>query len=257
MPRVRAVMQQSDIIIDKPGDAQAKLSASQIEAFYHDEFAADQVRDFVALTEGAPPQGVVVDLGGGIGHFAHGLASESRLRVRVVDSDPVSVERCRQRGVEAVAGDALAPDFQGDEDAACFNLILHHLVGKDEPTTRALQIQALKAWQGHSRFVFVNEYIYESFVGHLSGRIIYAITSSHVLSAIGRAIGRVVPAFRANTFGTGVRFRASHEWHALFAEAGYAVKRATQGVPEHISPPLRLLLIKAIRRDSFRLEPQR
>lgn len=250
-------MQQSDMIIDKPSDAQAKLSASQIEAFYHDEFATDQVRDFVTLTKGDAPQGAVVDLGGGIGHFAHGLAADSGLRVRVVDSDPVSVERCRERGVEAVAGDALAPRFQGDEEAACFNLILHHLVGKDEPTTRALQIQALTAWREHARFVFVNEYIYESFVGNVSGRLIYAITSSRTLSAIGRAIGRVVPAFRANTFGIGVRFRANREWQALFSEAGFAVTRATTGVPEHISLPLRLLLIKTIRRDSFRLEPQR
>lgn len=48
------------------------LSQSQIEAFYHDNFVASQVRDFSALAK-PQPAGVVVDVGGGCGFFADGL----------------------------------------------------------------------------------------------------------------------------------------------------------------------------------------
>jgi hypothetical protein len=139
---------------------------------------------------------------------------------------------------------------------ACFNLILHHLVGDSEAATRALQRRALERWRGQARFVFVNEYIYESFVGQLSGWLIYQITSSRVLSWLGRQVARLVPAFRANTFGVGVRFRAHDEWKRVFAEAGYDIAGEITGADEHVSPPLRLLLIRTIRRDSFLLHPR-
>lgn len=235
---------------------QRVLAADQIQAFYHDEFVGDQVRHFIELVaKGASDRAVVVDVGGGCGFFAEGIARRGGYAVRVLDSDPASVAACEARKVPAVLGDALAPGFVGDEDVVCFNLILHHLVGKSAKKTRELQCAALAAWRGRARAIFVNEYIYESFFGNVSGALIYWITSNRVLSLMGRTIAKVVPAFRANTFGVGVRFRAHAEWEDLFRSAGYEVIGGALGAEERIKLPLRVLLIKHIRRDSFLLRP--
>ncbi len=42
--------------------------------------------------------------------------------------DPVSVENCKKRGLEAEMGDATNYEPKGDEAVVCFNLVLHHLV---------------------------------------------------------------------------------------------------------------------------------
>lgn len=232
-------------------NAQQKLSAKQVAEFYHDEFAEDQARDFRELVRPCIDGGVVVDIGGGVGHFAERLRAETGCPVRVLEMDPESVARCISRSIPAQLGDALAPPVQGDERAVCFNLILHHLVAQDEATTRSLQVQALRAWRSSTAAIFVNEYIYESFVRNVSGRWIFEITVSRMLSAIGRRVAKFVPALRANTFGVGVRFRSHDEWLALFAEAGYAVVRSRTGAEEAVKLPLRFLMIKTIRRDSF------
>ncbi len=152
------------------GVHQKSLSDQQIEAFYHEEFVADQTQDFLALVpQLGSSRNVVVDIGGGCGFFAASLVRRMNARVRVIDSDPVSVARCGEAGIEAAVGDALAPNCRGDEEVVCFNLILHHLVGSSGRATRELQQRALSAWRSRARLVFVNEYIYESFVGNLSG----------------------------------------------------------------------------------------
>jgi SAM-dependent methyltransferase len=249
-------MQRNDIEQGDTESAQRTLSAEQIEAFYHDAFVADQVRHFAELVRHKPPAGgLVVDVGGGCGFFAESLAREQGVRVRVLDADPTSVQACTERSVEATQGDALAPAITGDEDIVCFNLILHHLVGASSRETYQLQSRALAAWRRQARELFVNEYIYESYVGNLSGALIYAITSSRILSAIGRVAGKFIPAFRANTFGVGVRFRAHDEWVRLFRAAGFEVVGRTLGLDERVAPALRLLLIRHIRRDSFLLRP--
>lgn len=237
-------------------DLQQKLSPGQVAEFYHDEFVQDQARDFGELV--APLDGgVVVDIGGGVGYFAERIRAAYGYSVRVVDMDPESVSQCAARAVPAQLGDALNPPVSGDEACICFNLILHHLVAQGEARTRSLQKGALVAWNGRGTPIFVNEYIYESFVGTVSGRLIYAITSSRLLSALAGFAARFIPAFRANTFGVGVRFRSHNEWIALFREAGFEVDAVRIGADESVKHPLRLLLIKAIRRDSFILMPAR
>lgn len=233
---------------------QHELSPNQLAAFYHDEFVADQVSDFTSLVGPIRTGGVVVDIGGGCGFFAHALAIAQNCQTRVVDMDPASIEACARLGVDGRNGDALAPEPVGDEQVVCFNLILHHLVGSSERITRAMQIKALRAWRGRAPVIFVNEYIYQSYVGHLSPRIIYEITSSRILSALASLAARVVPSFKANTFGVGVRFRSHEEWIELFEEAGFRVTKVAIGADEPVAHPLRLLLIRTIRRDSFRLE---
>ncbi len=234
---------------------QATLSAEQIEAFYHDEFVDDQVRDFCAMLGGGRDGKVVVDVGGGCGFFARRLAEKAGERTRVIDMDLRSIEECRRNGVDGRIGDALSPDVEGDEGVVTFNLILHHLIGSSEKETHQLQLRALRAWLGKAERLFVNEYIYQSWVKNLSGRLIYEVTSSRVLSFFAKMISQIVPAFKANTFGVGVRFRSHDEWCRVFSEAGYRVVDSRIGRPEPISPPLRVLLIKAIRRDSFVLVP--
>lgn len=234
---------------------QATLSAEQIEAFYHDEFVDDQVRDFCSMLGGESDGKVVVDIGGGCGFFAKRLAEKAGERTRVIDMDSRSIEECRRSGVDGRIGDALSPGVEGDEGVVTFNLILHHLIGSNEKETRQLQLGALKPWIGKTKYVFVNEYIYQSWIKNLSGRLIYNITSSRILSFIARIISKIIPAFKANTFGVGVRFRSHDEWCRIFSEAGYRVADSRIGQPEHISPPLRVLMIKTIRRDSFVLVP--
>lgn len=236
-----------------PVALQRTLSSEQVEAFYHDLFVEDQTRHFVEMAPRPAGSGVVVDVGGGCGFFARRLQQLTARRVRVIDMDPASVRACHEAGVEASRGDALAPVPAGDEEVASFNLILHHLVADSEAETRALQVRALRAWHGRAQAVFVNEYIYESFIACLSGWLIFQITKSRALSALGRVAARVVPAFRANTFGVGVRFRSHAEWTELFADAGFHLEDRRIGQAEPVALPLRLLLIRTIRRDSFLL----
>jgi len=235
---------------------QKTLAEHQVAEFYHQNFVDEQTQHFTSLLGRNGSGGIVVDVGGGCGFFAKRLMDETAFRVRVLEADPKSIESCRQIGVDAVRGDALTPEVRGDERIVVFNLILHHLVGATESQTRESQARALEAWRPHAKQIFVNEYIYESFVGNVSGRLIFEITASRVLSTIGKAVARVIPVLRANTFGVGVRFRAHREWCRLFDAAGYDVKRALTGNEERVSPFLRLLLIKQIRRDSFLLEPR-
>lgn len=235
---------------------QRMLSDEQVESFYHDHFVEDQVRHFTALAGTRVGDGVLADIGGGCGFFARRLAQVTGWKVRVIDMDATSVETCRRHSVDAVQGDALRPHVAGDEQIVCFNLILHHLVADSERGTRGLQIQALAAWRGHARAVFVNEYIYESYIRGCSAALIFGITRSRVLSRIARTLATFVPSLRANTFGVGVRFRDHEAWRGLFGAAGYEVKAVMRGDPEPISLPRRLLLIKCCRRDSFLLEPR-
>ncbi|WFL78718.1 class I SAM-dependent methyltransferase [Altererythrobacter arenosus] len=232
------------------------LTQEQISSFYHDEFVADQVRDFGELVDHHPEDGVVVDIGGGCGFFARALSASGGWRTRVIDMDPASIESCTSIGVEGRIGNALAPAVEGDERVVCFNLILHHLVGSSESATRSLQIDALRKWHGRVPTLFVNEYIYQSFLGRLSPRLIFEITSSRMLSLFASMVARIVPSFKANTFGVGVRFRSHEDWCEIFEEAGYKVTKVAIGSPEPIAHPLRLLLIRTIRRDSYRLEPK-
>lgn len=231
---------------------QNKLTREQIVAFDHDEFVDDQVRHFSALVHPIVPlSAAVVDVGGGRGYFASAVTAATGRQVLVIDTDAESVSACVARGVRAQVGDALKPNAEVSSAVVCFNLVLHHLVADSERETHRLQTAALRAWRSRSAFVFVNEYIYESFFGNLSGKLIYLITQSAILSALARIGSRWVPALKANTLGVGVRFRSDQEWRSLFADAGYRVVAIEKGRDEPISKVWRLLLIKRIARDSY------
>lgn len=230
------------------------LNSDQVAAFYHDQFVEQQVDHFqkIALSSLGKDR-VVVDVGGGCGYFANALKNSFDIAVRVIDMDPLSVSEAQKLGVEATVGDALQPNKKNDEGIACFNLILHHLVSSSDKETLVLQSNAVSSWKGNNVKVFVNEYIYESWFGNISGWLIYQITKNQFLSAAGRTVSRFVPSLNANTFGVGVRFRSSLEWKRLFERLGFEVVDELKGEKEFISLPRRLLLIKEIRRDSFLL----
>lgn len=235
---------------------QRTLSPSQTAAFYHKAFVDDQVDHFMRLTvDIIKPNTVAIDIGGGCGYFAQRIADVAGAKTRVIDLDPVSIKAASENGIDAILGDALNPPQMGDEGIVCFNLVLHHLVGETEMTTRRLQGHALRVWASTDSHIFVNEYIYESWFGGISGWLIYQITKSTMLSAISRVVARVIPSLRANTFGVGVRFRSNLEWQQLFREAGFEIAGAIKGTPEPVSWARRLLLIKNIRRESFLLSP--
>lgn len=238
---------------------QNTLNADQVAAFYHSLFVTQQIEHFGALVgkQLENKNKTLLDVGGGQGFFAAAAKSAFGLRCRVIDTDPVSVRGAMEQGVEAHCEDALKPTIQGDEGVVCFNLILHHLVGDTERDTRALQTRAIHHWVGTDSFLFVNEYIYESYLPNFSGRLIYEVTRSKLLSTLGSFVARFVPSLKANTFGVGVRFRSNAEWKQLFREAGYEVVREKLGEPEQVSAARRLLLIRDIRRDSFLLMPSR
>lgn len=237
---------------------QKKLSKSQIEAFHHYHGNDTQVENFLQLVPRTllGSQNVVVDIGGGCGFFASALQKLIDAKVRVIDTDLVAIETCLAKGVDAAVDDALKPKPQGDEDVVVFNLILHHLVGTDELATLNMQRQALGAWINHAKAIFVTEYIYDSYVGNISGRLIYFITSSRMLSAIASMISRFVPSLRANTFGVGVRFRARMEWIKVFEQLGFRVVSSVRGAEKGVSLPRRLLLIRSCREDGFLLQPE-
>lgn len=240
---------------------QARLSPETIEAFYSDKLTNKQILDFVALVQPrmGGKQHKVVDVGGGRGHFARQIVDRLRFRARVIDADERSIALCRQDygdRVECEVGDALRPRIHGDEDIVCFNLVLHHLVAGSESETRELQKRALMAWKQQAKYLFVNEYIYESHVRNVSGRLIFEVTSSSLLSRIAAIVGKFVPALRANTLGVGVRFRAHQEWVDLFRECGLEVVERVQGPFEPLLLARKLLLIKGMRKDSFLLVPR-
>ena len=234
---------------------QKLLSPEQVESFHHRLFVEDQARHFETLVD-AQSSTMVADVGGGCGHFAKRLMRRAGYQVRVIDVDSASIEICRAAGIDATQGDALSPRIIGAEEIVCFNLILHHLIAASERDTLALQTKALALWKPHVRAIFVNEYIYESFVGNFSGWLIFHVTKSPMLSWLGRVVAVALPSLKANTFGVGVRFRASKEWLRVFESAGFTIKSSVVGKDEHISLPRRLLLIKRIRRDSFLLQPK-
>lgn len=236
---------------------QRKLSDEQAQAFRHDYFVGSQVRAYLVLVPAvvAAPR-AVVDIGGGVGSFAQALKEAANAHVRVLDADPACVRACEAKAVPATLGDAISPHIQGDEDVVCFNLILHHLVGDNERATRNLQLGALAAWRNQVRAVFVHESVYDSYLFGLSGRAIYFITGSAVLSLVARVVGKFVPSLKANTLGVGVRFRGQAEWIRIFSAAGYRVVRVVPGSEEGSPLTRRLLLIRSCRRDSFLLVPQ-
>jgi hypothetical protein len=138
---------------------QRTLNTAQLSEFYINVFVDDQVRDFKLcfLDKHKLIAGAIVDMGGGMGHFASTVKQDFANVVRVVEMDPVSVENCKVCGLEAEIGDATNYVPRGDEAVICFNLILHHLVSNTEVDTRRLQSIALRTWAGNSHRLFVKD----------------------------------------------------------------------------------------------------
>lgn len=234
---------------------QIRLSQSQIAEFHHEAFVSDQVAHFASMFAGRlGANDVVVDIGGGAGYFCAQLRDKLQKQVRLIDLNPESVKLANDIGINAQVGDALDPSKDISDRVVCFNLILHHLVASSESETRKLQTNAISVWCDRNYYVFVNEYIYESYLYNLAPKLIYYITSSTLLSSIGRVVSKFIPSLKANTFGVGVRFRGDLEWQNLFEKTGFRIVEHLRGIPEDVTIPRKMLLIKSIRRDSYLLE---
>lgn len=239
---------------------QTALASNQLRKFHLNNFAGRQSSHFALLIDkNYVKKRTVLDIGGGIGAFAKELKLKSNMNVIVMDSDEESVEICKKMtgdivSIDAIIGDALNPPPMDNIGIVSFNLILHHLVGKDELETKELQKKALTHWHKKAEYIFINEYVYDSLIMNCSGAIIYKITSNKILSIISSFVGKFVPALRANTLGVGVRFRAHKEWIKLFDECGYEVVDKILAENDYVSTFLRLLLIDEIRTDSFLLK---
>ena len=104
-----------------------------------------------------------------------------QILVRIIDSDKKSIQNCKNLNniyIDAHIGNALSPDIKGDEDIVCFNLILHHLIGATEKETRELQKKTIRLWRDRVQYIFINEYIYDSYV--VSHMMICGIVTIHI-----------------------------------------------------------------------------
>lgn len=241
---------------------QRELAAGQLSEFYHDEFVTIQVDHLRRLFDSSQLQRAkAVDLGGGVGHFALAAREQLMLDVTVLDTDARSIARASESGLKAELGDALTTRLGDGVPLASFNLILHHLVSGRWSTTLALQQQALANQLAgpQGKQLFVNEYVYESYVWQdFASRLIFAVTSSKLLSLLASQVARLAPSLRANTFGIGVCFHSDRTWRRLFAQAGWRIEQVIEGDPESISVPRRAaLLLRRCRRNSYRLSRAR
>jgi len=219
--------------------SQKKLAESQLAEFNHGGFVPDQIRAFLELTRHPDidavraGDGLVLDVGGGHGLFASALQEGGHEMVRVVDTDAAAILSCVGKGIDAIRGDVLSEDMRESGQYICFNMILHHLVGKGERDNRSLQKAALGKWRGRFRYIFINEYVYESpVIDGLSTWLIWTVTSSRVLSVVAKALSTFIPSLRANTFGVGVRFRSLRGWRQLFGECELKEIGYRPGQPE-------------------------
>ena len=245
-------------MLETKNQEQRKLGRPALEAFAHREFVLDQTAAFLQLFSGRlMPGDIIVDLGGGVGHFAFHLTDlVENVSVHVIDTDISAVKRidiAQSKSVAAFHESAVEYVPSESQRIGCFNLVLHHLVGSGFRETRLLQEQAIANWCDRGKLVFVNEYIYES-PFDLGGAAIYGITSSSILSWLAGQISRFAPRLHANTFGVGVRFRSSSGWEAMFERSGFRVVGKIRGQSESVYWPLRAFGITAISRDSYLLE---
>jgi SAM-dependent methyltransferase len=240
---------------------QRLLSSGALDKFRTSEGVAEQIEHFASLLnfDGARAFSVL-DVGGGVGFFCDALrVVYPNVRVTILDLDETSVIEARKHGFEAIHGSIIDPpsEILGRRfDVVSFNLVLHHIISSDEGGTAALQRSALdraRSLLTEIGRIFVHEICYEGrVVPDLTGRLIYGVTSSQVLSGIVSGIARIAPSLRANTAGVGVRFRPAVGWVNLVQSLGFEVIGTREGGPEGHSVARRsLLLIREVRRRSF------
>src|SRR5262245_6771404 len=148
---------------------QRVLPQMAIDAFDTHEGTAEQLQHFKTLL-GYTRESVfsLLDVGGGTGFFATAVQREfPHAAITILDLDESSVRKGRESGLNALQGSILDPpdEIRAKKfDVVSFNLMLHHIIGDDEPSTYDLQRRALE--QGRSLMtnegkMFVHEICYE------------------------------------------------------------------------------------------------
>jgi SAM-dependent methyltransferase len=240
---------------------QRVLPQMAIDAFDTPEGTAEQLQHFKTML-GYTHESVfsLLDVGGGTGFFASAVQNEfPHAAITILDLDESSVRKGIASGLNALHGSIINPptEIRGKTfDVVSFNLMLHHIIGDDEPSTYELQRRALEQGlklMSNEGKMFVHEICYEGrLLRDLSARLIYGITSSRFIGAAIRVMGKAIAALSANTAGIGVRFRPSHAWMTLASKAGLSLVSGCKGEPEQHSWMRTLfLLIREVRRHSW------
>jgi hypothetical protein len=114
--------------------------------------------------------------------------------------------------------DFLNARFDCVYDAVIIRTVLHHILGKTEGQTAALQATAIAKARdvlAGDGTLFVTENFYEPFLfSDLTGGMIFQLTRIRFAAPLFRRLG-------ANTAGEGVRFRSLRRWKRMFHAAGF------------------------------------
>jgi SAM-dependent methyltransferase len=211
-----------------PATALPSLSEAQTHAF-DVEYVDDSLWDIVAphVQSALSPHGRVLDVGGGNGSFldrlldvhptAEGVLIEPSTRL-------LSSNRSRARK-RVLAGTLQEHDLDrlGPFDLIHFNWVLHHIVSSDYRRTLEAQREALalaaRALAPGGRIVVLENVWTGVLRDEVPSRILYALTSSRVLSPLVRRLG-------SNTAGVGVAYHSRAGWRSRFVAAGLEMKTA-------------------------------
>lgn len=169
----------------------------------------------------------IVDLGGGDGsvldHCLEGLPGAEGLLVDLaqvmLDANRPHPRKRLRLGNLADLDTALADE--DPFDLMILNVVLHHCLADDAPSTRALQEDILRAAARRlapGGTILVLEQVHESpIVPDLTPWLIYRLTRLRLLAPVVRRLG-------ANTAGVGVLFASTRRLRRLFADAGLELR---------------------------------
>jgi len=181
----------------------------------------------------------ILDVGGGNGRFVDKLLKlYPKAQACVLDYADTMLEKNRldaRKTTQQGTATQLDTLFIGQKfDLITINMLLHHLVGDNEPTTRnnvlASLVCARKILAPEGRVVVYEQVYNGSILSIEPGKIIYRLTQIRA-----PWISRLLKKFGANTAGVGVRFRSVQEWQDLFDEAGYALESHSWILPDQPS----------------------
>ena len=194
---------------------------------------------------------VGLDIGGGCGKFSTNIINDTDYIIEVIDPSLSAKENfISSKNLRLINQDFIQYQTNKKYDFIFLNLVLHHILGKNEFDTRNAQLSFLEKAKKHLKpngLLFIQENYYEGiFRSDITGKIIYKLTSSKLLEKLIRLLG-------ANTAGEGVRFRSSRSWEILFNKVGL-IKRSEASDPkwgEYIKLHEKLILLNKNRYRSI------
>lgn len=183
-----------------------------------DDYDVSEVAAFLNKKNGEKLNGL--DVGGGIGSYANALASRCNNSVAITVVDPgklVQEKFLESDDLHLVSQDFLEFDTDSKFDFIILKTVLHHMIGADEQSTTANQIDVLKKAKSllkEDGLIVVEENYFDGwFNSDLPARLIFFLTRQKLIEHLVRWLG-------ANTAGEGVRFRSTLSWERIFRDLG-------------------------------------